>query len=90
MSRLFTNDRDDKELLTHDCDDEELAEEEHEVGDLVDDGEANDVAQDETEGREGRHTEVLAVHSTLQHQTAHCNIRQCTATSDSTLQHQTQ
>ena len=53
-------------VLTHNCDDKELAHEQHEVGDLVHHGEANDVAQDETERRECRHAEVLAVDGTLQ------------------------
>ena len=53
-------------VLTHNCDDKELAHEQHEVGDLVHHGEANDVAQDETERRECRHAEVLAIDGTLQ------------------------
>ena len=53
-------------VLTHNSDDEELAHEQNEVGDLVHHSEADDVAQDETERRECRHAEVLAVDGTLQ------------------------
>ena len=53
-------------LLTHNSDDEELAHEQNEVGDLVHHSEADDVAEDETEGREGRDAKVLAVHRALQ------------------------
>ena len=53
------------DVATCDAGADELADETDEVGDLVDDGDAHDVSNDEAKRNECRATEVLAVHSAL-------------------------
>ena len=48
-------------VVTDDADDDELADEDEEVADLVDDGDAHDVAQNEIERDGGGAAEVVAV-----------------------------